>query len=168
MTLEKNKAIVRHFFEEVWNQQKLEMIDEVFAATVLTNGQQVARDAIKQLVTARRASFPDIRVTVEDQVAEGDKVSTRRSWQATHQGPYRGIAGTGKRVTWLNKSASCASLMERSWRIGRCPTNSASYKSGPLCHVAARDGLAGPCRVGQCSVEPPRPPQPLPFSQEPR
>ena len=128
MTPEKHKAIVRRFFEEVWNQQKLEVIDEVFAATVLMNGQQVPRDAIKQLVIARRASFPDIQVTVEDQVAEGDKVSTRRSWQATHQGTYRGIAGTGKRVTW-RQSALCASLMERSWRIGRCPTNSASYNS---------------------------------------
>ena len=100
MTPEQHKAIVRRFFEEVWNQQKLHVIDEVFAATVLLNGQQVARDAINQLVIARRASFPDIQVTVEDQVAEGDKVSTRRSWQATHQGTYRGIAGTGKRVTW--------------------------------------------------------------------
>jgi len=100
MTPNEHKAIVRRFFEEVWNQQKLEVIDEVFAPTVLLNGQPVARDAIKQLVIGRRAAFPDIQVTVEDQVAEGDKVSTRRSWQATHQGPYRGVAATGKRVTW--------------------------------------------------------------------
>jgi predicted ester cyclase len=104
MTAEDQKALVRRFFEEVWNSQKLNVIDEIFASTVVVNGQPVTRDAIKQLVAARRASFPDIRVTVNDQVAEGDKVSTRRTWEATHQGPYRGIAPTGKRVKWTQIS----------------------------------------------------------------
>jgi steroid delta-isomerase-like uncharacterized protein len=100
MTPEEHKAIARRFFEEVWNQQKLEAIDEIFAATVVLNGQPVARDAFRQLVAARRAAFPDIHVTVEDQVAEGDKVATRRTWQATHRGPFRGIDATGKWVKW--------------------------------------------------------------------
>ena len=51
-----------------------------------------------------QCSFPDIRVTVDDQVAEGDKVSTRRTWQGTHQGPYHGIAATGRQVTWMQIS----------------------------------------------------------------
>lgn len=104
MTAEEHKAIVRRFFEDGWNAQKLEVIDEVFAATVVVNGQPLPRDAIKQLVAARRTSFPDIRVTIEDQAAEGDKVSTRRTWEATHRGPYRGIAATGKRVQWTQIS----------------------------------------------------------------
>jgi predicted ester cyclase len=104
MTPEEHKAIARRFFEEVWNKQNLDAIDDIFAATVLLNGQPVARDAFRQLVTARRAAFPDVHVTVEDQVAEGDKVSTRRTWQATHQGPYRGVAPTGKRVKWTQIS----------------------------------------------------------------
>lgn len=104
MTPEEHKAIVRRFFEDVWNKRRLEVVDEVFAATVLLNGQPVPREAIKQVVTARRLAFPDIQVTVEDQVAEGDKVATRRTWQATHEGPYRGIAATGKRVKWTQIS----------------------------------------------------------------
>jgi steroid delta-isomerase-like uncharacterized protein len=104
VTPEEHKAIARRFFEDVWNQQKLEAIDDIFAATVFLNGQSVARDAFRQLVAARRAAFPDIQVTVEDQIAEGDKVSTRRTWQATHQGPYRGIAATGRRVKWTQIS----------------------------------------------------------------
>src|SRR5262245_50265289 len=100
MTPEEHKAIARRFFEEVWNQQKVEATDDIFAATMVLNGQSVARDAVRQLVAARRAAFPDIHVTVEDQVAEGDRVSTRRTWQATHRGPYRGIAATGKLVKW--------------------------------------------------------------------
>jgi len=104
MTPEEHKTIVRRFFDDVWKKQRLQVVDEVFAATVLLNGQPVPREAIKQVVTARRVAFPDIHVTVEDQVAEGDKVSTRRTWQATHQGLYRGIAATGKRVKWAQIS----------------------------------------------------------------
>ena len=99
MTPEEHKAIVRRFFEEVWNEQRLEVIDDVFAPTVLMNGHPIGREAIRQLVATRRAAFPDIAVSVEDQVAEGDKVATRRTWQATHQGPYRGVAATGNRVS---------------------------------------------------------------------
>jgi len=104
VTPEEHKAIARRFFEEVWNQQKLDAIEDIFAETVVLNGQPVARGAFRQIVATRRAAFPDIQVTVEEQVAEADKVSTRRTWQATHQGPYRGIAATGKRVKWTQIS----------------------------------------------------------------
>jgi predicted ester cyclase len=101
---EEHKALARRFFEEVWNQQRLDVVDDIFAATVVLNGQAVPRERIKELVASRRLAFPDIRVTVEDQVAEGDKVSTRRTWEATHQGSYRGLAATGKRVKWTQIS----------------------------------------------------------------
>jgi predicted ester cyclase len=104
MSTEENKAIVRRFFEEVWNQRNENVIDEVFASTVLFNGQSITRDAVKQALAGRRTSFPDISVTVDDQVAEGDKVSTRRTWRASHRGPYRGVAPTGKPVTWTQIS----------------------------------------------------------------
>ena len=104
MTLEEHKVIVRRFFEEAWNQQNLNVVDEIFASTVLFNGQMVTREALKQALAARRVAFPDIHVTVDDQVAEGQKVSTRRTWQATHRGPYRGVAPTGKQVKWTQIS----------------------------------------------------------------
>jgi hypothetical protein len=72
MTAQDRKAIARRFFEEVWNQQKLKVVDEIFAPTLLFNWTVVSREAIKQLVTARRTAFPDVRVTVDDQVAEDD------------------------------------------------------------------------------------------------
>jgi predicted ester cyclase len=100
MASEQHKAIVRRFFDEVWNQQKLAVIEEIFASTIILNGQPIERTALQQLIASRRAAFPDIHVTVEDQIAEGDKVSTRRTWRGTHQGTYRGIAPTGKHVTW--------------------------------------------------------------------
>jgi len=104
MSEEENKAIVRRFFEEVWNQQKDHVIDEIFASNVVFNGQSITRDALKQALIGRRAAFSDIHVTVEDQVAEGEKVSTRRTWRATHHGVYRGIAPTGKQVSWTQIS----------------------------------------------------------------
>jgi len=104
MSPDQLKALVRRFFEEVWNQQKMDVMDEVFAPTVVLNGQAMKREAIRQVVASRRAAFPDIRVTVEDQVAEGEKVSTRRTWHATHRGSCRGIAPTGTEVSWVQIS----------------------------------------------------------------
>jgi len=88
----------------MWNQQKENVIDEIFASTVVFNGQAITRDAFKQALAGRRAAFADIYVTVDDQVAEGEKVSTRRTWRATHRGPYRNVAATGKQVTWTQIS----------------------------------------------------------------
>jgi steroid delta-isomerase-like uncharacterized protein len=104
MSQDENKAIVRRFFEEAWNRQNLNVIDEIFASTVVSNGQSVTRDALKQALAGRRTAFPDILVTVDDQVAEGEKVSTRRTWRATHRGPYRGVAPTGKQLKWTQIS----------------------------------------------------------------
>ena len=104
MTTEEHKMIVRRFFEEAWNQQNLNVVDEIFAPTVIFNGQSVTREALKQALAGRRVAFPDIQVTVDDQVAEGEKVSTRRTWRATHKGQYRGVAPTGKAVKWTQIS----------------------------------------------------------------
>jgi len=104
MTTAEHKMIVRRFFEEAWNQQNLNVVDEIFAPTVIFNGQSVTREALKQALAGRRVAFPDIQVTVDDRVAEGEKVSTRRTWRATHKGPYRGVAPTGKAVKWTQIS----------------------------------------------------------------
>jgi steroid delta-isomerase-like uncharacterized protein len=104
MTPEEHKAIVRRFFEEAWNRQNLDVVDEIFAPAVIFNGQSITREALKQALAGRRVAFPDIQVTVDDQVAEGERVSTRRTWRATHKGPYRGVGATGKVVTWTQIS----------------------------------------------------------------
>jgi len=120
MSTEENKAIVRRFFEEVWNQQKDDVIDEIFASEVVFNGQSITRDALRKALTSRRTAFSDIHVTVDDQVAEGEKVSTRRTWRATHRGQYRSIAATGKQVTWTQISVvrfSQGRIVE-DWAVG--------------------------------------------------
>jgi predicted ester cyclase len=101
MSSDQQKAIVRRFFDEVWNQRKLEVIADIFAPTIILNGRPIERTALTQIIASRRTAFPDIHVTVEDQVADGDQVATRRTWRGTQQGTYRGIAPTGKHVTWM-------------------------------------------------------------------
>ena len=103
-TVGQNKAAARRFFEVVWNQRRFEVLPEILAPTLIWNGQQVSRDVIEQAISARLAAFPDMHVTVDEQVAEGDKVSTRRTWTGTHRGVYRGIEPTGKQVTWTQIS----------------------------------------------------------------
>jgi hypothetical protein len=79
MSLDANKALARRFFEEVWNKRNLDVIADVFAPTVSLNGRDATSATIRGMVEARLAAFPDIRVTIEEQVAEGDCVSTRRT-----------------------------------------------------------------------------------------
>ena len=98
LSLEENKAIVRRLIEEMWNQGKLEVIDEVFPPSGI--------EGAKQIVTTFRTAFPDLHFTIEDQIAEGDKVTTRYTLTGTHTGEFMGIPPTGKQVTVTGMSIS--------------------------------------------------------------
>ena len=99
---EKNKALTRRHFEEDWNQGKLDVIDEIFATDYVGHqpgGTDIqGPEGLKQFVTMGRTAFPDIQFTVEDQIAEGDKVVIRWTLTGTHKGEYMGIPPTGVQV----------------------------------------------------------------------
>jgi steroid delta-isomerase-like uncharacterized protein len=97
MGTEENKALLRRYYAEVLGGGNIGLIDELFAPDFVSAGVDLAR--FKELAAASRAAFPDLHVTVEDQVAEGDKVVTRFSAHGTHRGPFAGIPATGKPVT---------------------------------------------------------------------
>jgi steroid delta-isomerase-like uncharacterized protein len=103
MSVETNKAIVRRYVEEYWNQGKLDLADEILATDFVfyeqTNPEMRGTEAQNQFTTAYRAGFPDIHFTVEDVIAEGDRVVNRWSCVGTHQGELMGIPPTGKQVT---------------------------------------------------------------------
>lgn len=107
---EQNKAVVGRMIDDLWNQGRLEVIDEVYAEDYadrspgLPPGSSGDRDSQKQFVQAFRAAFPDIVGEVEDEIAEGDRVVLRWSVQATHQGDFMGIPATGKRVSFSGTS----------------------------------------------------------------
>ncbi len=102
-TAEENKAILRRFFEEVFNDGDLSVADEIFAADYVNRnpapGENPSLEGLKQFVTAVRGSFPDIHFTIDDQIAEGDKVVTRFTWQGTHQAEFAGIPASGSTLT---------------------------------------------------------------------
>jgi steroid delta-isomerase-like uncharacterized protein len=100
MSLKTNKALVRRHYAEVLNQGELELIDELYAPTIaLPGGAHMEREQFKAMAQMSIDAFSDFQVTVEDQIAEGDKVVTRWSARGTHHGNFAGIPPTGKQVT---------------------------------------------------------------------
>lgn len=97
-----NKLVLRRFFEELFNQGNLAAADEIVSANYLNHnavpGETPGRTGLTQFITYLRSAFRDLNFTLEDQVAEGDKVVTR--WNATgiHQGEFAGVPATGKPV----------------------------------------------------------------------
>jgi predicted ester cyclase len=96
MAIEANKAIIRRFFDEVFNTGNLAAIDEIWIADRLAAGKRATMNL--------RTAFPDYHRTIEQQVAEGDLVTTRWTARGTHRGPYfsealgRAIQPTGKPI----------------------------------------------------------------------
>lgn len=98
---ERNKAQVRRVIEEIYNRGDLAVVDELAASDLVihASSQDIrGRDGAKQYVAALRAGFPDLHLTVEDQVAEGDMVVTRWTARGTHTGAFQGIPATGKAI----------------------------------------------------------------------
>ena len=100
MSLEKNKALVRHYLEEIYNKKNVAAIDELMAPNLIVHayGPPSDRESYKQSVSMLLTGFPDYHLTVEDVVAEGDKVAVHFTWRGTHKGQFAGIAPTGKQV----------------------------------------------------------------------
>lgn len=102
MSTEQNKAIVRSFFEEVYNKGNLDLIDTIFSPDYrgLPAGGHTAHGpgSVRHTVTTMRHAFPDIHFTVEDIVAEGDNVVIHMTFRGTHRGAFLGIPPTGRQV----------------------------------------------------------------------
>ena len=97
MSSEENKALVRREQEELWNATgNLDVAQELFVADLVEAARQEAADF--------REGFPDVVSTIEDLIAEGDKVVARWRARATHQGEYMGISPTGKEVEFTGIS----------------------------------------------------------------
>ncbi len=101
-TEEENKAIFRRYIEEAWNQTNLEVVDEIFDRYVShqPDGSTLERgpEDVKRFVGEFRAAFPDLRINIEEQIADGDKVVIRATFRGTHQREFRGMAPTGKEI----------------------------------------------------------------------
>ncbi len=105
MSVEENKTIERHYMEEVWTKGNLAAVDEFVATNYVDHNPMpdVSPDlqGLKQFVTVVTAAFPDWHPTIEDMIAEGDKVVVRFRGSGTHKGEFMGIPPTGKQVTMM-------------------------------------------------------------------
>jgi steroid delta-isomerase-like uncharacterized protein len=108
MSADQNKATARRFIEEVWNNQNLAAIDELYAPNAIEHRDlppfELDRESAKQYTAPLFSAFPDVHVTIEDMVAEGDTVVTRWTARGTHQGELMGIAPTGKTIAVMGIS----------------------------------------------------------------
>jgi len=102
MPTEQHKALTRRVVEEIWNKGDLFAIDQLFAPDFVlhdpANPLVKTRRDYEQLVTAYRRAFPDLRLVVEDQIAEGSLVMTWWGAKGTHTGPLFGYTPTEKPV----------------------------------------------------------------------
>jgi predicted ester cyclase len=98
---EQNKAQVRRVIEEIYNRGDLTVVDEVADTDLVIHASPHdirGREGAKQYVAALRAGFPDLHLTIEDQIAEGDMVVTRWTARGTQAGEFEGIAPTHRKV----------------------------------------------------------------------
>lgn len=101
-----NKAIVHRLYDEIWNKRRLELMDELISpshALHLHDPQlspsQIGPEAYKRVVTRFVTGFPDVRFTVEDMIAEDEKVAVSWIISGTHKGEFWGIPPTGKTMS---------------------------------------------------------------------
>ena len=108
MSAEQNKATARRFIEEVWNNQNLAAIDELYAPNAIEHRDlppfDLDRESAKQYTAPLFSAFPDVHVTIEHMLAEGDTVVTRWTAYGTHQGELMDIAPTGKTIAVMGIS----------------------------------------------------------------
>ena len=100
---ERNKAVVRRFIEEVQNDKNWDAFDELNADDFINlsapPGVPSDREGGKMFLGAFLNAFPDCHVTVDDMIAEGDRVVTKKTFTGTHTAELNGIPPTGKRVS---------------------------------------------------------------------
>ena len=102
MSLQENKAVVRRFVEEVQCRHNLAALDELFSPDFVDHSgppDLQGLEGARQFFSMMFASFPDMHFTIRQQIAEGDKVLTYKTFHGTHGGPFMGIPATGKAVT---------------------------------------------------------------------
>jgi len=89
---------------EIYNQGKLELIDELYAPEYIERlpltGMAPTREGFKQFVTSLRTAFPDLHCTIDDSIEAGDKFVTRLTASGTMRGDFAGMPATGKHAIW--------------------------------------------------------------------
>jgi len=94
-----NKQIIQRLFEDGFNRDDAALIDALVAPEYVDAAGERGPGALRQVMARLRGAFPDLHYTIDDLIAEGDRVAVSWSWSGTHQGAFRGIAPTRRSVT---------------------------------------------------------------------
>jgi steroid delta-isomerase-like uncharacterized protein len=105
MSSEEKKQLVRSFFEEVWNKANYDYLDEIYTPDFVLHalwqnlsrggaGEASGTEAAKAVIAGWKEGFPDLHITIEEQLCEGDHVVTRHMSHATHDHDFRGLPAT--------------------------------------------------------------------------
>ena len=99
-----NKTIIRRLYEEVWNERKLEVVDELISQShalhdTIASGSQVGPESYKRRVVELTTGFPDLCFTIEDTIAEREKFVVSWIISGTHKGVYMEIPATGRKIS---------------------------------------------------------------------
>jgi steroid delta-isomerase-like uncharacterized protein len=141
------KDTARRYFYEIWDRGHVEMIDQVFSSDYVnhsaTDGQLPGRDGIRQFVQVFRQAFPDVSISVDLQVEEGNFVATRYTVRGTHTGTFRGLQASNKpiEITGISVFRVEDGLIKESWgfldeatllaQIGQAPWSGAGGGGQP-------------------------------------
>jgi len=154
---EKNKAMTRRFNDEVWNTGELKTVAEIVDPGIVFNdpsGPMEVRDieAFKQYFSIFSTAFPDLHFTIEDMIAEGDKVAARWTSRATHKGQLMGIPATGVKIegTGIIIYEFSSGKVKEAWtlwdslgllqELGVIPSNRTSYGWGAPSELTGAPG----------------------------
>ena len=104
MSSEESKATMRRYFLDAFEQGNIDLLDELLAPdyvnhTPATPDLPTGPEGVKGVVTMFRSAMPDLRVVIEDMIAESDKVATRYTLEGTHEGELFGVPRTGQRLS---------------------------------------------------------------------
>jgi steroid delta-isomerase-like uncharacterized protein len=119
---EENKALARRWFDDLFNAQNLAVADEIIAPDHVNYDPTLpdipnGPEGEKYVVNVYRGAFPDAQITIEDQIAEADRVVTRWSGLGTHRMEFMGVAPTGNqvRVTGITINRIAGGKIAESW-----------------------------------------------------
>ncbi len=121
-----NKALIRAHYDSAANAYRPSVIDRQVAPDFFDHGhpETAGPEGVKVQTRALRAAFPDLTVTIEDLVAEGDLVAVRATWRGTHQAPFRGVPPIGRRIelTCMAFWRCAGGQIRESWNLIDLPT----------------------------------------------
>ena len=94
------KAVVAGYVDSILNADRWETYDQFFASQIRFNGKPAGKADLQRRVASFRAAYPDFKATIDEQIAEGDRVVTRITCTGTHLGDDMGVPATGRKVTF--------------------------------------------------------------------